>query len=104
MNPDLEFIINEEKRLTDMLEDARAVSRAKIGEHRSELEKRKALECGRIASQYEAMTEAQLREINSAAEKELEALRIEQQRLLDDSELRRTITGRIVSVILENRA
>ena len=103
MDPDIKYIIDEELRLTRMLEDAGAAARARIESRRAAAVVQRSSEFERISSEFNKMTEKQLNEIKSTMDSESRELRMKQERLNGDTALRNEITGRIVSVILENR-
>ncbi|HPS59026.1 MAG TPA: hypothetical protein PK514_13050 [Spirochaetota bacterium] len=103
MDPDIKYLIDEEQKLTRTLEDARAAARNRIESSRLAAAEQKSSEFERISSEFNKMTEIKLNEIRSAMDSESRELRMEQERLIDDAKLRDKITGRIVSLILENR-
>lgn len=103
MDQDIKYIIDEEQKLTRTLEDARTAARNRIESRRAAAAGEKASEFERISSEFNKMTGIKLNEIRSAMDSASRELRMEQERLIDDAELRNKITGRIVSLILENR-
>lgn len=104
MDDDLRYIIDEEKRLQDELESAKASARRRIDARRSELAAEKKSMFESIRAEYETMASMKLDEIRKAVDEESEKLRREQERLNSDTVLMKKITGRVVSLILENRA
>lgn len=104
MDSDLKYIIDEENKLIQLLDDCKKSALKRVEEHRISTIALKNSEFERIESEYSRMTEIKLQEIKKEIADELETLQSEQARLLDDVRLRNKITGRIVSVILENRA
>lgn len=103
MNSDICYIIEEEEKLTRMLEESRESARKRVEIRRREMAEFRDSEFGRIASGFRSMSEEKLQEIKCRMANRLKEARQEQERLLDDDVLKNKITGRIVSVILENR-
>lgn len=103
MDRDIKYIIDEEQKLTRMLEDARTEARSRIEQHRERAAEEKSSAFEKITSGYHKLTGTKLQEIKSAMDSECDKLRREQECLLDDAALLEKITGRIVSVILKNR-
>ena len=104
MDSDITHIIEEEIHLTRELEAAKEKARERVEIRRRELAEFRESEFSRIASEYRSMSEGKLQEIKCRMANRLKEARQEQQLLLlDDERLKNKITGRIVSVILENR-
>ncbi|HOP62405.1 MAG TPA: hypothetical protein PK358_05385 [Spirochaetota bacterium] len=103
MDSDIIYIIEEEGKLVKQLESARQAARERIEEKRKALTAQKESELSRIAEEFSRMKEVRLTEIKSRMDKELKEAHDTQERVLNDAELEKKITGRIVSVILENR-
>lgn len=103
MDRDLEYIINEEQKLARMLRDAEGAARERIESHRENSVLQRDSEFEKIRSEYNRFAEMRLQEIKNDIKRQSDELRREQERLVEDRELRKKITGRIVSVILENR-
>lgn len=103
MDSDLKYIIDEEQKLGRMLDDARRSARERIESYRMTAAEKKKKEFERITSEYSSMTGHDLQAIKNEMDKEHERLRREQEGLLEDKVLMNKITGRIVTVILENR-
>ena len=104
MDPDIEYIIDEEKKLLQLLDDIKISARKRIEEHRKNAASLKDAECDRIESEYTRLTEIELQKIKNEMLNEQENLRREQESFFDNVRLKNKITGRIVSIILENRA
>lgn len=103
MDPDISHIIEEDARLTRELEAAKESARERVEIRRRELAEFREAEFGRITAEYRSKSEMKLQEIKCSMANRLKEARQEQQRLLDDEGLKNKITGRIVSVILDNR-
>jgi len=103
MDRDLEYIINEEQKLARMLRDAEGAARERIESHRENSVLQRDSEFEKIRSEYNRIAEMKLQEIKNDIERQSDELRREQERLVNDRELRKKITGRIVTIILENR-
>lgn len=101
MDADIKNIIDAEERFLGALNEAEIAARARIEKRRSELISFRDSEFERIKSENSERTQLGINEIRSNADKELEELKRNEERFLDDPEIRREITGRIVSVILE---
>ena len=104
MDKDLNYIIEEEKKFIRLLENSKSAARKRVEDHRLSLASQKDTEFKRIESEFKRITEVKLQEIKDGIAVEREALRLEDDRLIADNELKKKITGRIVTVILENRA
>jgi len=101
MDPDIKNIIETEQALLGKIEEAKKAARERVEKSRTELSAFRDSEFERIRTECSRKILLSLDEIKSNAEKELEELRRDEERFLDDPELRGRITGRIVSVILE---
>lgn len=103
MDSDIGYIIGEEGRLARMLEDVKERAVERVETRRRELAEFRDSEFSRVVSEFRKMSEERLQEIKCGIVDRLKEARQEQERLLDDDRLKNKITGRIVSVILENR-
>ena len=103
MDPDISKIIEVDRRLAVELEEAKAGAAERVELRRREVAEFRESELGRIAAEYRSKSEEKLQEIRSNIVNRLREARQEQERLLSDDELKNKITGRIVSVILDNR-
>ncbi len=103
MDNDIAYIIEEERRLALLLDEAKTAALEKIEKHRHDAALLKQAELERTTAEYKIMTVTELAEIRKAADNEIEELRRRQDSLNGDLELREKITGRIVSLILEDR-
>lgn len=103
MDGDLKYIVDEEKKFSRLLDDARREAREKVERHRASAAEYKKKEIERITSEYGSLTENVLNEIRSEMESGHDKLRRDQELLLEDTALLNKITGRIVTLILENR-
>ncbi len=103
MDPDISHIIEEDERLARELEAAKLSAGERVEIRRRELAEFRESELSRIAAEYRSMSEEKLQEIKCSMLNRLKEARQEQQLLLDDGRLKNKITGRIVSVILDNR-
>ncbi|HOP29774.1 MAG TPA: hypothetical protein P5120_06855 [Spirochaetota bacterium] len=103
MDPDISHIIDEDERLARELKAAEESARERVEIRRREMADLRAAEFSRIEAEYRSMSEKKLQEIKCGMANRLKEARQEQERLLDDERLKNKITGRIVSVILDNR-
>lgn len=103
MDSDIKHILEEEQRLALLADDSRKAARKRVEEHRAGIEETRESEFKRIADDYDSMTGMKLKEIRKRMDNELKEMKEKQEHLLDETELKNKITGRIVSVILENR-
>ena len=103
MDSDIKYIIEEEGRLVREIEYAVKAARERVEQHRIRSEQLRESGLNSIAGEFTGMTEIRLREIRNRMENELKGMREKQENLLNDADLRNKITGRIVSLILENR-
>jgi len=103
MDPDISHIIEEDLRLTRELEAAKESARLRVECRRRELAEFRDAEFSRITAEYRSMIERKLQEIKCGMAERLKEARQEQERLLNDETLKNKITGRIVSVILDDR-
>lgn len=104
MDPDIKYIIDEESKLLRKLEECKAAARERVARQRDETAAFRNSELEKIRSEYNRMSESRLLEIKKRMEDDLEDMRRVQGRLLEDVALKNKVTGRIVSVILENRS
>ena len=103
MDPDISHIISEDERLSRELEAAKESARLRVESRRREQAEFRDAEFSRIISEYRIKSDRRLQEIKWSMAENLKEARQEQQRLLDDEKLKNKITGRIVSVILDDR-
>ncbi len=103
MDSDIKYIIEEEGRLVKMLEDSKQAARERVEARRVKLAEFREAELKRVGLEYSRMTEEKRQEIKCKMDNDVKGARAAQERLFDDAELKNKITGRIVSVILENR-
>ncbi len=103
MDQDINRIILEDQRLARELEDARGRAKERIELRRRELAEFRLSELNRIAEEYRIKSEEKLQGITGSITDRLREAQTEQERLLSDDELKNKITGRIVSVILDDR-
>ncbi|NLV66554.1 MAG: hypothetical protein GXY14_02655 [Spirochaetes bacterium] len=103
MDRDIQFIIDEDRRLARMLDEAKASARERIEQHRRLTEEKKRLELERIQTEFTALTEEKINGIGAARERELEKIRQKNRDLVGNTDLRNKTAGRIVSLLLDNR-
>lgn len=103
MDQDINRIILEDQRLTSELEQAKVRGEEKIDLRRRELAEFRISQLNRIREEYRIKSDEKLQEIAGSITDRLMEARDEQERLLSDSELKNKITGRIVSLILDDR-
>lgn len=101
MDPDVKFIIETEEALTGLVEEAKRAARERVEKRRAELNAFRDSEFERVRTECGRRVSLSLDEIRSSAERELAELRRNEERFLEDPELRGRIRERIVSVILE---
>jgi len=103
MDSDIKHIIEEEQKLVQLVEESKIAAREKVEQHRNSAAKFRESEFSRITGEFKIIGEKKLHEVKIRMENELKEMKSSREHLLDEPELRNKITGRIVSVILENR-
>lgn len=104
MDDDIKYIIDNEIYYSNKLEDAKKTAYEKYEKRRADMLSFRNSEFERIKYEYNRMAELKLQEIHKEISDEFEELKNNQMLVLQNVQLKNKITGRIVTLILENRA
>jgi hypothetical protein len=103
MDSDIKYIIQEEQKLVHLAEESEKTAMEKIEQHRVRTEEIRKSGLSAINAEYSSKLKMKLDEIKERMKNELKEMRIRQERILGETELRNKITRNIISLILEAR-